>query len=186
VLSFLLYAGLVGAGALLLVNVYQGGSHGTLVATESAPSSAAPATPERVNSAPSSAPSASSEPSLAVTVTSSELPPPPAITPVRPAASTGGPSMTDGVIVAPDPFATKPAPRSVGETSAPPASGTIVITGAPASSEPPSEEPVPEAEATEPPLPDAVDSTLVAPVPATMSPELAAQRKATVLTGSDL
>lgn len=169
ILSFLLYAGAAGAVALLLFNLNQDGSNAAVVATgpSQASSSVEPAASSSRVSSSSQAPAAS-----VASVASSSLPPPTVSSAeLAPVARTAapGPSLTDGVVVAGD---TPAQPRVVGgpppiSSSEPPASTADLA--AISSSELPA-----AAEPTE----GAVDPAKVAPVPAIMSADLAARRKA--------
>jgi hypothetical protein len=172
-LSFGLYAAAAASVLLVIYNLYQR-DNGTALVTNPTPK----ATPSVAEAAPTPTPSSSIQPAApapVVVVTpppvSSSAPPPAAISTAL--ATPAAPSLQS---VEPMRVVGEPAPEDAvpATSSAPPPSSAVQ----PAPSVQPSSEPVAVANAAPLPEPDFVDSAKTAPIPAVMSPELAAARRA--------
>jgi hypothetical protein len=169
-LSFALYAGAAAVVLLVIYNVYQRSENAAVVATPE-PSSSAVAVAE---AAPLSS-SAALPPAVPTTVPSSSFEPPastaPSSQPLRPQLMPGTVVMQPGVQTPSEPV------RMVGESA--PSDAVPSEASTPVELESASSSGAPVAVAEAPlPTPDRIDQSKVAPIPAVMSPELAAARRA--------
>jgi hypothetical protein len=170
-LSFGLYAAAAAAVLLVIYNLYQR-DNGTALVTNPTPS--ASSSPQLAQVAPPSSSAQPLAPAPVVVVTpppapapSSSVPPAPVPT-AAPTPTVSSPPSAEPVRVVGEPAPDDAVPAT---SSAPPVPSA-------ASEPPPSSEPVAVAQAAPLPQPDFVDSTRTPPVPAVMSPQLAAARKA--------